>query len=323
MREAGHTVKPVFRRSRRVSAPRRTTRAAACFYDWADPWLTGQKRLSEPVRPRAVGSPKRRVAAGPGTAQIPLQKSLNLSYLASTGAAQLYTLNLSSAVATPVGAGFTLQSGISNGRFGFDFNPSVDGIRAIGGSTGTAATSGANYRLNPITGAIAFTDTNAAFAAGDTNVGTTLLVAGLAYSNNVAGSPLTTLYGYECNTDSFVTVGNVNGSPNSPNSGLLFTVGLSGLVSNTASLDLDIRGATGIACGNLDTAASANDDLYTFNLNTGAATLVGQIGTGIAVLDIAVQVVPGPGTCVMIGGALAALTLARGWRSVRRRVTVA
>lgn len=233
-----------------------------------------------------------------------------LSYVGGTGAAQLYTVNTSSGVATPIGTGITLQAGVMNSRFGFDFNPSVDRVRVIGGYGATAATSGANYRLVPTTGAIAATDTNAAFAAGDVNAGSNPGIIGLAYSNNVAGSSTTTLYGYDYTSDSLVTVGNVNGAPVSPNAGTLFTIGASGVATTSAALDLDI-GASGTLFGNLQ------NGLYTFNVATGAATLVGAIGGGLAVLDIAVQVVPEPSTYALLGAGLAMLLVARRW-SARR-----
>lgn len=230
-----------------------------------------------------------------------------MSYTGGSGAAQLYTLNLSSGVATTVGSGFTLQSGIQNGRFGFDFNPTVDRIRVIGGYGATATTTGANYRLLP-TGGIAATDANVAFATGDANVGSEPGVFGLAYTNNFAGATSTTLYGYDYTTDSLVTVGSVNGTPTSPNTGTLFTVGGSGRVTSSGGLDLDI-GASGTLYGTLDST------FVTFNLGTGAATTVGSIG-GLSVLDIAAQVVPEPGTYALVGLGLGALVV-----GARRRRT--
>lgn len=232
-----------------------------------------------------------------------------LSYVGATGAAQLYTVNTSSGVATPIGTGITLQTGIQNNRFGFDFNPSVDRVRVIGGYGATSATSGANYRLVPTTGAIAATDTNAAFAVGDANAGSNPGIFGLAYSNNFAGSTTTTLYGYDYTSDSLVTVGNVNGSPVSPNAGTLFTIGASGVATVSGGLDLDI-GASGTLFGALD------GGLYTFNIATGTATSVGAIG-GLTVLDLAVQVVPEPSMYALLGAGLAMLLVARRW-SVRR-----
>lgn len=233
-----------------------------------------------------------------------------LSYVGGTGAAQLYTVNTSSGVATPVGTGITLQAGVTNNRFGFDFNPTVDRIRVIGGYGATSATSGANYRLVPTTGAIAATDTNAAFAAGDVNAGSNPGIFGLAYTNNFVGATSTTLYGYDYTSDSLVTVGSVNGSPVSPNAGTLFTIGASGISTTTGGLDLDI-GASGTLFGALESG------LYTFNVTTGTATLVGAIGGGLNVLDLAFQVVPEPSTYALLGAGLAMLLVARR-RSVRR-----
>lgn len=240
-----------------------------------------------------------------------------LSYTAGTGSSQLYTINLSTAVATAVGGTFTLQSGITNGRFGFDFNPTVDRIRAIGGYVGASsnAADGANYRLFP-TGGIAATDTNVNYAAGDPNVGTRPALVGLAYSNNFAGAVTTTLYGFDFTNDAFVTVGGLNGSP-SPNGGQLFTVGQSNLSPIDAAFDLDI-GLAGTAYMNANVSGTSN--FYTINLSNGQATLIGGIGSGLAVLDIAAQV-PEPSTYALIGGALAALLLAR--RIVRGRRAMA
>ncbi len=238
-----------------------------------------------------------------------------LSYTAATGSSQLYTLNLTTGAATAVGGTFTLQSGIVNGRFGFDFNPTVDRIRAIGGvqSGGSNVLDGPNYRLNP-NGSIAGTDTNVNYVAGDANAGTRPQVFGLAYTNNFNGATTTTLYGYDFAIDSLITVGDINGTPNSPNTGQLHTIGASGLTSIDGTFDMDI-GATGVAYLDLNVNGN-NDNLYTINLATGAATLVGQIGGGIQVLDIAVQV-PEPSTYVLMGGALATLLVARRMRGRR------
>lgn len=224
-----------------------------------------------------------------------------MSYVGSTGAAQLYTVNLTTGAATPVGSALSLQTAVTNNRFGFDFNPTVDRIRVISGYGATAATSGANYRLNP-NGSIAATDTNAAFASGDANFGDNPGIFGLAYTNNFATATITTLYGYDYTNDVLVTVGSLNGSPTSPNSGQLFTVGASGHITGSGGLDLDV-GNSGVLYGNLDSG------LYTFNVGTGAATLVGSIGS-LSVLDIAVQVVPEPGTYALTGGGLALLLFA-------------
>ncbi len=214
-----------------------------------------------------------------------------MSYSTTTFLGQLYTVNTGTAALTAVGAGFSLGSTTTGTRFGFDFNPTVDRIRAINGATG------ANFRLNPATGAIAATDTNLTWDASSGQTGVPN-ANGLAYSNNFAGATSTTLYGYEYLLDRFVTVGGLNSVP-SPNGGLVFNLGVTGLSSVSGGLDIDISGRTGTAYGVIDSS------FYTFNLATGAATLVGAIGGQTGVLDIAAPVgIPEPTTvalCVMGG----------------------
>lgn len=75
----------------------------------------------------------------------------------------MYTLNLTTGAATAVGAApITLATNL--GKIGFDFNPTVDRIRVTGSNN-------ANYRLHPVTGVIAATDMNLAFAVTDVNAG--------------------------------------------------------------------------------------------------------------------------------------------------------
>lgn len=216
-----------------------------------------------------------------------------MSYNSTTGASQLYTINLTTAVATPVGTGFTIVPGVTGSAFGFDFNPLVDRIRLIAGSNATAANNGANYRLNPNDGTLAATDTSVAYAAGDPGFGTVPQISAAAYTNNVSGGTTTTLYAFNWANDDLVRVGSLNGAPISPNTGQLFTVGDSGVVTGTRTLGFDISGASNTAYANLDLQTSAtNDNFYTVNLATGAVTSRGTIGAGVPVLDISVRIQP-------------------------------
>jgi len=75
--------------------------------------------------------------------------------------------------------------------------------------------------------------------------------------------------------------------------GVLNTVGASGLTRNltdqTSDLDIYYDPATAQNRTYLvaNTGTAVTDDLYTINLTTGAATLVGRIGNGTAVTDVA------------------------------------
>lgn len=208
---------------------------------------------------------------------------------------RLYTIDPLTGVATGVGSegGFTL-----NGTaFGFDFNPTVDRIRLVGNT-------GQDLRLHPVTGALVATDGTIAYAAGDVNAGATPNLAASAYINNVPGATTTTLY----NLDASLGILTLQ-SP--PNSGANSTVGSLGIAfSNTQNVGFDISGATGTAFASL---ASGGDpsSLYTVDLTSGAATLVGGIG-GSQLIGLTVATVPEPATGVLVAlGAVALLRMKR------------
>jgi hypothetical protein len=201
--------------------------------------------------------------------------------LGSTGT--VYTLHPLTGAATPVGAGGLALTGTS---FGFDFNPVPDRIRVVSDAD-------QNLRLNPNTGGLAGTDTNLAYATGDANAGADPNVVGAAYDRNYSGTAATTLYGIDSNLDVLVRQGSVNGTPTSPNTGQLTTVGALG-VNTTDQVGFDIAAGGGTAFAALQVGGVSG--LYTINLNTGVATLVGAIGsgtpaiTGLAVVPDDIQV---------------------------------
>ena len=185
------------------------------------------------------------VVAGHGIRSIDFRPSTGVLYAISTNgaAAQLYTVNLTTAALTPVGPGFTL----GNNTFisvEIEFNPVVDLIRVLTAAPGGAVNN--NFRLNPTTGVLVATDTNLAFDPSDPQAGDTTfnIVAG-AYSNNVAGAGQTTLYAWDYNEDGLLTIGGLNGTP-SPNTGLMFTVNNPAtFLTFNAGIGMDISGATG------------------------------------------------------------------------------
>lgn len=191
-----------------------------------------------------------------------------------------------------------------------DFNPTVDRIRVL--SSGDN-----NLRVHPDTGAVAFTDANLAFAAGDANAGDNPAVVNGAYTNSFAGATTTTLYNLEAGNDVLVT-------QVPPNDGVLNTVGPLGLdvVDSGGFTGFDISGVTGIAylTGNrLGGATPAAGSLYTVDLATGATTLLGAVtnasgGSVGTFRDIAVAaaVIPEPTTVgMMLVASVAMLSLRR------------
>lgn len=190
--------------------------------------------------------------------------------------AHLYTISVTTATATQVGGNIALpqSSGVTGAgtRFGLDFNPTVDRIRVV-------SDVGDNFRLNPDTGAVAGADT--ALNPAPTSV------VGAAYTNNFAGASATTLYDIDSAVDRlFVQGGNPVPPGVSPNTGTLTLVGNLGVdSSNEVGFDIASDSA-GTAYASLQVGGVSQ--LYTVNLGSGAATLVGNFGGGITARDISV-----------------------------------
>ncbi|MGH8595422.1 MAG: DUF4394 domain-containing protein [Gammaproteobacteria bacterium] len=203
---------------------------------------------------------------------------------------QLYTIDLVSGAASPTGTG--LGTALSGSSFGFDFNPTVDRIRIT-------SDTGQNLRAHPDTGAVVFTDTA---------INPTGTVAGSAYNRNDLdpGTP-TTLYVIDSGTDRLLLQGGVDGVP-SPNLGTVSLVGALG-VNTTDFVGFDISGATGIAYATLTAPGGFASALYTIDLATGVASLVGD--TGLLLTGVAVAPVPLPGAAWLLGSGVLGLAAAR------------
>ncbi len=176
---------------------------------------------------------------------------------------RLYLLDPVTAVATLVGAGpFSTTMTDAATSYGFDFNPVADAIRIVNDAE-------QNLRVNPNTGALIQTDTNLAFSADPDLTGTPDVVAA-AYTNNVPNAATTTLFDIDSTLDRLLT-------QVPPNEGTLNDVGPLGF-DTTAEVGFDI-GSDGAAFASMTGALSTNSQLFTINTTTGAATLVGAIGS--------------------------------------------
>jgi hypothetical protein len=114
-------------------------------------------------------------------------------------------------------------------------------------------------------------------------------VTAVAYTNNMAGAATTTLFAIDIDRDVLVRIGGVDGAP-SPNTGLLFTVGALGVdAQRPAALDIAPDGRA-FAALTIDMSPS---DLYSIDLTTGAATLLGEVDDAERVLGLAVSI-PAP-----------------------------
>ncbi|CAN5123376.1 hypothetical protein BH20ACI2_BH20ACI2_10630 [soil metagenome] len=178
---------------------------------------------------------------------------------------RVVTINLATGAVSSVGGSIP---SITNDLtfYGGDFNSVVDRIREVD-------TANANRRLNPNDGTVTANDTPLAYATGDPFFGTVPRVSHVAYINNIAGAAGPTLYGIDNATDRLVRIGSPGGTPVSPDSGQLFTIGPLGVdVGNFGGFD--IQPGTGLAFAALRTPGTSS--LYSINLSTGAASLIGS-----------------------------------------------
>lgn len=200
---------------------------------------------------------------------------------AMTNTSRIYTINTTTAQATPVGAA-PFNPALVGNSFGFDFNPVPDRIRAVSDSE-------QNLRLNPNNGALAAVDTNLVYATGDANAAANPNIVGAAYTNSFAGTTSTTLYVIDSNLDTLALQGSIGGTPNSPNGGQMTTVGALG-VNTTDQVGFDIAPQTGAAFASLTLPGATSSGLYTINTASGAATLIGGIGGNAPIVDIAIAI---------------------------------
>ncbi len=197
--------------------------------------------------------------------------------LLAIGQTHLYTLNPANGVLSVLGGPVAPAS--TGTAFGSAYIPTTDQLRVVSDTD-------MNRRLNPANAASAGTDTTLTYAVGDPNVAANPSVVALGYTNDFAGAATTTAYGIDSGTDSLVRLGSAGGAPSSPDAGQLTTVGALAVDTGTLA-ELDIHAPNGTAYAVLTPPAGTTSSLYTINLGTGAATLVGAIGGGTAVRAMA------------------------------------
>ncbi|MDR7308430.1 DUF4394 domain-containing protein [Rhodoferax saidenbachensis] len=200
---------------------------------------------------------------------------------ALSSAGRLYTLDVPTGVLTVVGsvAGVALQGS----SFGVDFNPVADRVRVV-------SASGQNLRLHPDTGALVATDTPLSYAPGDPQAGQQPEVVAAGYTYNKKDDKLTTNYAIDRRAGMLVTQGSVEGVQPvvSPNTGQLRTVGPLG-TGPLLDASLDIADVSGIAFAAVRSTSHPTTKLYTVDLSSGKATLVGTLADGAPILGLAVE----------------------------------
>ncbi|MEO7674693.1 MAG: DUF4394 domain-containing protein [Pyrinomonadaceae bacterium] len=182
---------------------------------------------------------------------------------------RIYRINPTTGVATSVGS---LTTPIVGTNFGFDFNPVPDRIRITSDAD-------QNLRANPIDGTN-LVDGVLAYALGDANFGQNPNIVASGYTNSFGGATTTTLYDIDSNLG-------ILAIQNPPNNGTLNTVGRLG-VNTTGEAGLDIAPGNNTALAVLQVQGATSSALYSVNLTTGAAAVIGPIGGGLILRDIAI-----------------------------------
>ena len=204
--------------------------------------------------------------AGETVVAIDIRPSTGALYALARGSgltAHLYVVNVFDGVAAAVGPAFTVPQSpgaSASSYYGMTFDPS-DQIRVVGYNSD-------HFRLNPGTG-----------------VPTALAAVALSTINAIAAAADGTVYGITDpdSGDKLVRIGGAGGNP-SPDLGAVTDLGLVGAEGGPTS-GFDIS-QTGIPFALL---SEGGQRLYRLQLSPPGATLIGPIGGGVTLVDIAVQ----------------------------------
>ena len=199
-------------------------------------------------------------------------RPVNGQLYAHSNLGRLYLINPGNGFAIRIGN--PVPATVAN--LGFEFDPRQDTIRIL-------TNKGNNLVLSPSFGGVNQTGTALSYAVGDPLHGVQPHISGTAFFNNVPNPPFRGLYGIDHAANTLVHVGQAT-----LNDGILTTMGGLGFdVTNRTGFD--IAPFTNVAFASLQPTGLGFSQLYSINLGTGQADLIGSIGGGILLNDIAVD----------------------------------
>lgn len=256
-------------------------------FDSADP---GTILSTVNITGLAAGDQLQSIDFSPGSNTL-----FGLALQSSGSVAHLYSINATTGVVTTRIPSLIPSFGSLTGtNYGVDFN-------AFGGKFRVAGDGDENITA---TVNLPSTDSRAdlAYVTGDVNAGANPAVVSLAHDKNSQLATNQTVFGIDAGTDSLVRIGSEGGSPDSADTGKLFTVGQ--LAVGGARVNA-VAGAVGFDIGDgaveraflslaADTAAGTRAKLYRVRLGDGALADEGFIGPtagSFNIRDIAVALV--------------------------------
>jgi hypothetical protein len=202
---------------------------------------------------------------------------------------RIYVFEPSTGMAKGLASAGPFEPALADVALGFDVDPVTDVFRIVSPTQNVRLKpdTGEAIDADPKSGGLQF-DTPLAFAATDIQAGAKPAVVGLAYSNpdtNGTTGPLA--YAIDAAQDLLVTIGTGEDAtiPISGSSGTIYTVGPLGVgVSGRVAFDI---GPDGTAIAAMS-RGSEDSNLYRIDLTTGAAALIGPIGSDTPVRAVAI-----------------------------------